>query len=86
MPGHRPFSLRFPLGGLDRRYAFQDQAPYTTPDCMNVWPLDVTSGRERGGVRPGLTSLTTVAAPYGWTTGNYLDSGSKEALDRKSVV
>lgn len=72
--------MRFPLGGLDRRYAFQDQAPYTTPDCMNVWPLDVTTGRERGGVRPGLTSLTTVAAPYGWTTGNYLDSGSKEAL------
>ncbi len=73
--------MRFPLGGLDRRYAFQDQAPYTTPDCLNVWPLDVTTGRERGGVRPGITSAgNRGVAPYAWTTGVYVDSGAKEAL------
>ena len=81
MPKHWPFTLRFPLGGLDRRYAFQDQAPYTTPDCLNVWPLDVTTGRERGGVRPGVTSIASRGNdPYAWTAGSYVDSGSKEAL------
>lgn len=67
---------------MDRRYAFQDQAPYTTPDCLNVWPIDVTTGRERGGVRPGVTlDAVRSVAPYFWTTGVYVDSGAAiEAL------
>jgi hypothetical protein len=81
MAKHRPFTLRFPTGGLDRRFAFQDQDPYTTPDCMNVWPLDVTSGRQRGGVRPGTTYVGTASNdPYHWVTGVYVSSGAKEAL------
>jgi hypothetical protein len=47
--------LRFPVGGLVKRYGYQSQPPYTTPDCMNVRAFDTFEGRERGGSRPGLT-------------------------------
>jgi hypothetical protein len=47
--------LHFPVKGLVRRYAYQSQPPYTTPDALNVRPYDVLDGRERGGTRPGLT-------------------------------
>lgn len=59
----RQIDLVFPLAGVDRRFAFQDQAPYSTPDALNVRPLpagEVPSvnltmdRRERGGCRPGL--------------------------------
>lgn len=46
--------LVFPAGGLDKRFAYQKQRPYTTPDCVNVRPFDTMEGRERGGSRPGL--------------------------------
>lgn len=45
--------LQFPLGGLERRAAFQAQAPFTTPDCQNIRPSDPMRGRMRGGQRPG---------------------------------
>jgi hypothetical protein len=46
--------LRFPVGGLDKRLAYKQQPPYTTPDADNVRPFDTIEGRERGGSRPGL--------------------------------
>ena len=46
--------LRFPTGGMDRRFAYKQQPPFTTPDCLNVRPKGVFEGRERGGTRPGL--------------------------------
>jgi len=53
----QPLTLRFPVGGLVRRYGYQAQAPFTTPDCANVWPIDTFERRERGGSRPGLTAI-----------------------------
>ena len=50
----REIELTFPLGGLDRRFAYQTQPPWTTPDCLNVRPEGPIEGRERGGSRPGL--------------------------------
>jgi hypothetical protein len=47
-------NLHWPLGGLDRRASYRQQAPYTTFDALNVRPLDPMEGRERGGSRPGL--------------------------------
>lgn len=49
----KPIDLWFPLGGLDRRAAYQSQAPYTTPDCSNIRAVDPLQGRTRGGQRPG---------------------------------
>jgi hypothetical protein len=59
----RALNIVFPNGGLNRRFAFQDQPPFTTPSCVNVVPkhagATVTSAmqkRVRGGSRPGLQS------------------------------
>jgi len=52
-----PFSYKdlvFPLGGIDRKYAFQSQPPYTTPDAVNVRPETLPDRRCRGGSRPGV--------------------------------
>lgn len=74
MPKARSMSIQFPLGGLDRTLAFQSQPPATTPACLNVWPIDVETGRGRGGVRPGLSTIGSVGgAPYAWCPAPYLD-------------
>lgn len=49
----KTLDLQFPIGGVARRYGYQQQSPYTTFDCENVWPADPLEGRERGGSRPG---------------------------------
>lgn len=46
--------LPWPLAGVDRSLAFQKQAPYTTPDALNVRTDGMSQYRERGGSRPGL--------------------------------
>lgn len=46
--------LYFPFGGLKRKYAYEHQEPYTTPDCLNVLPFDAMLSRNRGGSRPGI--------------------------------
>ena len=51
-------NIPFPLGGIDRRVAFQESNPQTTFYAVNVFP-DSTSGRARGGSRPGLTKRFT---------------------------
>jgi hypothetical protein len=50
----RLLNLQFPHAGLDRGKAYQDQAPYSTPDCKNVQSEATIEGRLRGGSRPGL--------------------------------
>lgn len=54
MPSPYAVNLEFPLGGLHRRFAYQKQPPYTTPDALNVRPDGRQEGRARGGSRPGL--------------------------------
>lgn len=49
-----PIELAFPVGGVDRALAFQNQRPFTTPDALNVRPRGTIEGRDRGGSRPGL--------------------------------
>lgn len=58
MDGTKPqeLDLKFPVGGLVRRYGYQSQEPGTTPDCENVRAYDTLEGRERGGSRPGMVS------------------------------
>lgn len=65
----KPFTLKFPIGGLDKSKGYSTQPPYTTVDCMNVWPSDWTDGRERGGTRPRLTNFAefTGGTPLNWT-------------------
>ncbi len=44
----------FPSGGINRRYDYQGQPPFTTADALNVRPIGPVEGRQRGGSRPGL--------------------------------
>jgi len=46
--------IPFPLGGIVRRVAFQEQEIQTCYHATNVFP-DTARGRARGGRRPGLT-------------------------------
>ena len=46
--------LQFPLAGLDNRLSYQNQRPFTTPRCLNVFPAGGQDQRERGGKRPGI--------------------------------
>lgn len=72
----RPIRLRFPTGGLDRRHAYAESTPYTSSDCNNVFPFDWSTGRERGGTRPGLTATgASIGVPYDWCEVAWLDSG-----------
>src|SRR5690349_6184536 len=49
----RLINLQFPLGGLDRRYSYRGQPPFTTPDALNVRPKATQDRRTKGGSRPG---------------------------------
>jgi hypothetical protein len=51
----RPVELHFPLGGVVKKFAVQNQPPYTTPNALNVSPEAVGELRHRGGVRGGLS-------------------------------
>jgi hypothetical protein len=77
MDKQRSLSLRFPVGGVVRRAAFEAQAPFTTPDALNVWPTQWESGRERGGSRPGLTATggNLGNTPYNWCTATWAVTG-----------
>ena len=46
MADWRPTDIPIPLGGLSVRRAFTDSRPQFSPDCLNVWNLHPTSGRD----------------------------------------
>src|SRR5574338_614582 len=71
------FVVPFPAGGLDRSGAYNQSKPQTTPLALNVWNLDPSTDRYRGGVRPVLKSLGSVGgAPYNWCKATYLDGST----------
>lgn len=49
----------FPVKGKDTNFAYRDQPPGTTQDCLNVLAYDPTTQRARGGQRPGTAKLYT---------------------------
>jgi hypothetical protein len=51
--------MPFPMAGLDRAGPYQRQAPFTSPDALNVRPDGTAEGRQRGGSRPGLKKRFT---------------------------
>ena len=50
----KSFTLLPPLAGLNKKSAFKQKPPYSTPLCQNVRPVDALQQRERIGSRPGL--------------------------------
>lgn len=51
---NRHIDIHYPILGVDRRYAYQAQRPYTTPRALNCRPDAPLEGRARGGSRDGL--------------------------------
>lgn len=74
----RPLTIQFPSGGVSKRFGYHKQAPYTTPSALNVWPTQWDTGRERGGVRPGLTSYggQIGGVPYNWCGATWVNGGT----------
>ena len=56
MAKKRSVDLVPPVGGLNRRFGFQQQAPFTTNSAENVRTQDPFDGRDRIGSRPGLVA------------------------------
>lgn len=58
MPKVAHKTLTFPLGGVSRREGYREQTrPYSTPWSVNVRGVCALEHRERGGSRPGLTTI-----------------------------
>lgn len=51
--------LIFPLKGISEGWAFGHQPEGTTPDALNVLPIDAIGSRIRGGQRSGLSKFCT---------------------------
>ena len=89
MPTPQPRRIPFPLGGVHRGFGHADQPEHTTPDAMNVWPSQPTSGRRRGGTRPDLRSVGSVGgAPYHWCDIAWKATGTTQAnyVNRQTAV
>jgi len=73
MPRRRAIDIEFPIGGVNKKLAYQRQPPYTTLDALNVRGPENIEGRTRGGSRPGIAkgpNLTGGATPLGDTGGS----------------
>jgi hypothetical protein len=58
----RTIDVQFPRGGLSKRFAYQQQPPYTTLSAPNTRPEGVFERRLRGGSRPGILKSFTADA------------------------
>ena len=77
MAKQRDLSIAFPSGGVSERHGFNKQAPFTTPDSNNIWPFQWETGRERGGVRPGIVSSgSSVSGAKNWCDANWVGNNS----------
>lgn len=77
MAKQRELSIAFPSGGVSERHGFNKQAPFTTPDSNNIWPFQWETGRERGGVRPGIVySGGSVSGAKNWCDANWVGNNS----------
>lgn len=66
MDNDRQIELHWPMAGVDRRYGWNRQPPYSTPFARNVRPDSAEGKRERGGSRPGMVKF--YAQPLGGMT------------------
>lgn len=53
-------TVQSPVGGINRRAAYQTQAPFTAYDAQNFWPIDTRTGRVTTATRPALNLFGTL--------------------------
>jgi hypothetical protein len=80
VPRIRDITIQFPAAGLVKSHGFQTQPPWSTPLSLNVWVIDPTTGRMRGGSRPPVDEIGDfgASAPYAWCPANFVDSGGTQ--------
>ena len=67
MPDPVELPIPFPIGGFVNSAGFAGQPEKTTASVLNVWPRNYPGGRARGGVRPGVSSVTAPGGtPHNW--------------------
>lgn len=79
--------FRFPTGGVVERAAYQEQPPNTASSALNVWPDDVSEGRERGGSRPGTSQIDGGSAGSGRVRGMIsVNKAGDDSYDRELIA
>lgn len=79
-------SLKFPVGGVNRRRGFESQPPYTTPVALNVFADSQENGRERGGSRPGLVKAFTTQLPGSPNLAAYSNFNSSAGVRSQCIL
>lgn len=64
--GTSSFEVSFPFGGLNEYMGFENQDRTTSFDLKNVRATDPSTGRNRGGQRPGLAKYNTSRTANGF--------------------
>ena len=80
-------AAKFPIKGLEKRWGYQGQGPFSTVDCDNIWPTQWATGRERGGTRPGLRGAGPISfsSPLNWSEATW-QSGTGTTGIRRGVA
>jgi hypothetical protein len=65
--GRRTIEVQWPAGGVNERFAFQKQPPYTCVRAQNVCTEETIADRMRGGSRPGLETAIPTQCKSGGT-------------------
>jgi hypothetical protein len=88
MPVQTQRAIHPPLGGVNRQFGYQNQRPYSSVDSLNVFSVDWSTGRDRVGVRPGLTATVgdIGTAPAGWCEATWLDTSTNPDTVRRGVA
>lgn len=58
----RTINIHPPLGGVQHKFGFQNQGPYTSILSMNMWPIDSANGRSVSATRPPLEAFDSPGA------------------------
>jgi len=72
----RDIPIKFPTKGLVKRFGYSHQPPETTAYSLNIYPYEWETGRERGGVRPGIAAGYSIGSdPSAWCEATWRVSG-----------
>lgn len=79
-----------PEAGLDRSNLYHRQPPYTTPGCLNVFPLGALPGRRMLGSRPGAKRYLEQSLPNKAASGSPINMAGivsfTQTVSRRWVV
>jgi hypothetical protein len=63
MPNRSHLIVKPPIGGMVKTTAYQSQPPFSSYSSMNMWPIDVLTGRAIMATRPPLETIPSPTGP-----------------------